>query len=417
MAYGDGFTDYNQSSNSGNAIAPPPPQGPMQDQDFASQYQQILAPYQAKAQQIYGGNPYFGNSQFAQNHPTASHVMGNLLLGLAAYNPGAGPQSVGQGAAQAARMALAPHQYEQQQQLNIAEAPGKMMSPELQLMQHLSQMRFQNSEIQRNQAYSDYMSGARTAQAQATADAKNNPPSKTHFGPVSVDPTNPNQMIQPEYDTATGQFLRTVPYAGTKPANPNQDFTPSGIVRNLQNTKPGTPEHDKALEAANTYSTITSGVAGNIANSRKTGEEGAPHTHEDNAAMITQTHADLYKDIPPVQDRKTFGRQYILGGGDFDKEEENYQKTVVNPHVKSLYDREDQFNAWRTSDAQKGIPFDSKKDYKGGSDKGPSSGGSSSLPPVSQFQPNETKYLKNPNTGKVEKYWHNPQTHQVQKVD
>lgn len=355
--------DLDQTQSNSPAIAPQPTSGPMSNPDFLAQYQQILAPYQAKAQQIYGGDPVFGNSSFAQNHPTASHIMSNLLLAASKSQPGA---TVGDSIRIAANMALAPRQAQQQQQMKLAEAPGKLMSPELQLLQHLSQINYQNSEIQRNKAYEDYLSGARTDQVEAAANAKNNPLPKTHFGPVEQDPTNPNQMLQPEYDSATGQFIRSVPIAGTRPPSAgaaNADSTLPGIVHALSNTAPGTPEHQKALDAANTYSTIQSGNVNNNEIARRNAKNAVPDVQEQTNALIAQTHADLIKDLPPMQNRQSYGDQYVKDGRPWEQQEANYQKEVVDKRTQEVYNRQTQFNAWRQSDALKGIPFDSKKDY------------------------------------------------------
>ena len=73
----------------------------------------LLAAANAQAEKLYPSNPYFGNSQFGQNHPKAAQVISNMLLGLSAYDPGNGPQSAGQSASQVARMALAPQAYAQ----------------------------------------------------------------------------------------------------------------------------------------------------------------------------------------------------------------------------------------------------------------------------------------------------------------
>ena len=77
----------------------------------------LLAAANAQAEKLYPSNPYFGNSQFGQNHPKAAQVISNMLLGLSAYNPGNEPQSAGQSAAQVARMALAPQAYSQRTNL------------------------------------------------------------------------------------------------------------------------------------------------------------------------------------------------------------------------------------------------------------------------------------------------------------
>jgi hypothetical protein len=77
----------------------------------------LLAAANAQAEKLYPSNPYFGNSQFGQNHPKAAQVISNMLLGLSAYNPGNEPQSAGQSAAQVARMALAPQAYAQRTNL------------------------------------------------------------------------------------------------------------------------------------------------------------------------------------------------------------------------------------------------------------------------------------------------------------
>ena len=77
----------------------------------SSQVQDLYAAYQDQADKLYPSNPYFGNDKFVQNHPKLASVISGGLLGLAASNPGPGPQSAGQNIAAAARGALAPGQY------------------------------------------------------------------------------------------------------------------------------------------------------------------------------------------------------------------------------------------------------------------------------------------------------------------
>lgn len=376
--------DMDQTSSSQPAMQTAVAPAPMQRPDFRSQYNEILAPYQANAQRIFGGDPVFGNSSFAQNHPTASHIMSSLLLAASKSQPGA---TVGDSIRIAAGMAMAPHEAWQNQQYNLATAPGKMMAPELQLMQHLSQMNYQNSEIQRNKAYSDYLSGARTDQAEATAQAKK---SVQHVGnPI---PDDDGHLWQPTWDPIAGK-------AGHIPLEPvNQGYSPSfenyhrgnraasgplgnslegQLLAGVHPPGPGGYTPDDYADLIQRHEQIGGAMAG----SRTSGEQNAPHPQADTAALITQTHSSLYKDIPPIQDRKSYSQSHILAGKNFEDEDKDYQKEVVDKHTKALQDRDDQFNAWRVSDAKQSIPFDRRKDYKAkASSPKPSNSGSNWQP-------------------------------------
>jgi hypothetical protein len=102
-----------------------------------------------QAKQIYPDNAFFGNDSFAQNHPTAARVIGNTALGLAAYNPGEGPQSIGQSIAQAARMGLAPEAYARQTALERNQFVNQQVQRAAGFQKDLS-------EINKNNATADY---------------------------------------------------------------------------------------------------------------------------------------------------------------------------------------------------------------------------------------------------------------------
>jgi len=349
------FSD--QAPSTQFAVAPQTPSAQPNNNDMMAQYQSMLAPYQQRAQQIFGGNPVFGNSDFAQNHPTAAHVFSNLLLAASKAQPGATPADSIRIAAQ---MALTPREAGIQQQLNLARAPGELMAPELQLLQHLSQMRYQNSEVGRNQAMSDYYSGAKSDLATAQAGRANEP--KTHFGPPVMDPNNPNQMLQPEYDSATGRQLRIVPIPGapvtkTKPGDPNRDFTQSGILRRLNDPDPAV--RAEASTDRDNFINLTSGIAGG-----KTGaEQGAPHAASDKAAFISDQRALLQKTLPAAPKFDEWSQSDILAGGDIRTQAKRFSQAQDDYAIK-VGGTSQNFAAYmKSGDPEAGVPFDVSKNY------------------------------------------------------
>ena len=221
-------------------------------------YSAFMAPWMAQAHQIFGQNPVFGNAAWANN----TRVGRGLTAGIEALSQARPGATLADSLGVAAREFMAPEQIKREQALNEQNYVNQRTQQYFGIQKDLSQ-------INENNARTAYMSGAQNDLAEARADRLNNPPSKTHFGSVITDPTT-NLAIQPEYDSATGMLIRSVPLPGQshgiKTGNANEDFTLSGIQRRLDDPDPNVraKANDDLATYTRTNSTIAGGRAGAI---------------------------------------------------------------------------------------------------------------------------------------------------------
>jgi hypothetical protein len=133
---------------------------PTWDSNFGSQLNDMLAPYQAQAQQL--NNPYATmsqNSWLAQNHPGVAHVLDSSFL-TAGLTPGPqGPEGVGGGIARTFQGLIGAQQFQRQRAIQAATLPYQLAMPRLQAEDTLSQIQqrgsqaaFERSQVERNAA-------------------------------------------------------------------------------------------------------------------------------------------------------------------------------------------------------------------------------------------------------------------------
>lgn len=232
-------------------------------------YSAFMAPWMAQAHQIFGQNPVFGNAQWANN----TRIGRGLTAGIEALSVARPGATLADSLGVAAREFMAPQQIAREQAMAENNYVNQRAQQYFGVQKDLSQ-------INENNTRAAYMSGAQKDLAEARADRLNNPTSKTHFGSVITDPVT-NLAIQPEYDSASGMLIRSVPLPGQshgiKTGNPNQDYTLSGIQRRLNDPDPDV--RAKANEDLATYTQTNSNIAGGRAGAIQGAEQ--PQKDED----------------------------------------------------------------------------------------------------------------------------------------
>ena len=158
-----------------SGVAPDPYSTPAQPSESTPSFDinALMAPFQEKAEQLYGGNPVFGHSAFATNHPKLANILSSGLV--AASNWRTGP-TTGDNIGNAAQMALAPEELARQRAIEKAQYPAAMIGPQMAMME-------KGAQINRDNAYADYMRGANSARAQGQANLSN---AKTAVLPTQV---------------------------------------------------------------------------------------------------------------------------------------------------------------------------------------------------------------------------------------
>ena len=124
--------------------------------------------FQSQANQMFPQNPVFGNSQFAVNHPRAAQAISNILLAGSQARAG---MTIGDSIGVASRMSLAPSEYQQQAARERAQFANQQFGNVLNQQKSLADINEANARSNYYGADADYLSGAKTDQANATAEA------------------------------------------------------------------------------------------------------------------------------------------------------------------------------------------------------------------------------------------------------
>src|SRR5208282_575951 len=160
---------------------------PAWDEDYSSQLNSMLAPYQSAVQRLQTPYPMLGGTggQFASDHPLLAGSLNRGMMNMA-FTPGPqGPEGVGGGISRAMQGVLGANQYQRQQMLQSAMLPYQMLQPRLQAMDTMAQIGSRQSEIpyrhameQRAMAQSDLynarigaLTNPKTVQGQKTDDS------------------------------------------------------------------------------------------------------------------------------------------------------------------------------------------------------------------------------------------------------
>jgi hypothetical protein len=153
------------------------PQGqPGQGGNFSGQLNDMLAPYQSLAKQVY--NPYATmsqNSWLVRNHPQAAGMLDNAFLTMGMTPEAQGPEGVGGGISRAMQGLMGGQQFRRQQVLQSAMLPYEMAGRQLQMQDVASQINERNAMIPYRMAQEDYMMKRGNAyEARADEQARHN---------------------------------------------------------------------------------------------------------------------------------------------------------------------------------------------------------------------------------------------------
>src|SRR6266850_6545816 len=121
------------------------------NQDFSSQLDTMLAPYQSAMQRLQQPYPMLGRmgGSLGQNHPLLAGAL-NQGLEAAAFTPGPqGPEGVGGGISRALQGVLGASQFDRQRMMQSAMLPYQMLQPRLQAQKEIAETEMWKSHAQR----------------------------------------------------------------------------------------------------------------------------------------------------------------------------------------------------------------------------------------------------------------------------
>jgi hypothetical protein len=351
--------------------------GPNPQSDEHPDVQALLAPYRDQAAKLYPMNPIFGDqNEFATHHPKVAGILGNLLL--AGSQAGTG-RTVGESIGIASRMALAPGQYRQQQQLHRIDYEQSQVAADMQ-RQHIQAQIGQERASATHMGVEDAYDKARMAHL---AD-----PVWHGEGGVKVDDEGHEWMAA--MDAKTHQMVNTplqpVP-EGYQPSfnkiHKQAAAADGGLVGHIIGLQMSEDPEERAQ--GHQMGKLYTGIMGQVAGSRTGGEQTAPHPFTDKQTFITNQRQELMNSNPPPEkDFQKFYMNELMTGGESDpqkaksawqKQHDTFNKTVSN------------FLSYTQSpDVEKGTRFDSTKDYSKPAPAkakaaGPTSGGKKSWNP------------------------------------
>jgi len=129
------------------------------NQDFSSQLDTMLAPYQSAMQRLQQPYPMLGRmgGSLGQNHPLLAGAL-NQGLEAAAFTPGPqGPEGVGGGISRALQGVLGASQFDRQRMLQSAMLPYQMLQPRLQAEDTLAQIKERGQQGDYLAAHAKYL--------------------------------------------------------------------------------------------------------------------------------------------------------------------------------------------------------------------------------------------------------------------
>jgi len=183
-----------------SGVAPNPTAPPPTESTPSFDVNALMAPFQAQAEQLYGGNPVFGHSAFATNHPRLANVLAGGLTSLSKWHTG---PTTGDNIGNAAQMALAPEELARQRAIQKAQYPAAMIGPQMEMAE-------KGAQINRDNAYAEYMKGANTNRAQGQANLSNarttSEPIKTAQGQEKIEQKTAEDMQHAKDFTSTLAF-------------------------------------------------------------------------------------------------------------------------------------------------------------------------------------------------------------------
>ncbi len=330
------------------------------NQDFSSQLDTMLAPYQSAVQRLQQPYPMLGGSggQFGINHPLLAGAL-NSGLEAAAFTPGPqGPEGVGGGISRALQGVLGASQFERQRMLQSAMLPYQMMMPRLQAEDTMAQIAERRSEVpyrrameERAMAQSDYYTkraGALDQSKAITGDKRVDDSGNVWHG--IMDPSKGYRYQNP----VTQKFADELPsdqqpsFENEKKvisaARLNEDYTLAGIQRRMATGDPS---------ASNDYQRYVK-AQGSVAGARTGGTEEAKQPYVDESAMIARENKSKYDDLPTHPDKDPqfeFSRKMSsLPGMENDSEVRKYLDAKKSYQTK-VVSRDQEFEQYARSTA------------------------------------------------------------------
>lgn len=307
----------------------PAPQAAPDSENDTDRLQAMLAPYQVEAQRLFGGNPVFGNSPFATNHPRLAGLLSNTLI--AASHMGSGKttaENIGIGA----KEALAPMELARQRAIQQQMFPMQMLGPQVALGHNLAEMNELN-------ARAGYYRGAQTDLANARAmEQQAHAASLTQGKPVQdvdqfghpwwVSPDGTAKPVDPNFKPGyaptlqTQQQIRQHMVAAQHPFGSSTEGDLLAMQFPPKNGSFYTPEELKTIRGQ--YNQDISEQAGFRSGGTTTGAQNAPHTFANRQTLITEQRPYIFKDIIPPDSITIMAAK--TGDKSAKDELDNYQK-------------------------------------------------------------------------------------------
>lgn len=318
---------------------------PFQDnQDFSSQLQTMLAPYQSAVQKLQRPYPMLGGfgERLAANHPLLASGLNEGMM-AAAFTPGpSGPEGAGGGISRAMQGIVGADQYERQRAMMAAMLPYQMLEPRLKAEDTLAQINERRSMApyraameKRAESQSDYYD--RRAEAMDSAKAVTGDKRVADDGTVwhgIMDPVkgyryqNPVNQKYADELPADQQPTFEEEKKSASAARLNENYTNAGIIRRMAAGDPS------AQNDYNRSIAMQSGIAGGRAGAVKTADQ----PFVDESAMIAREQKTKYDDLPLTDPKnKTMEDLASLPGmendpmvSQYNQKKQAYQKQVAS---------------------------------------------------------------------------------------
>lgn len=278
-------------------------------QDFSSQLDSMLAPYQSAVQKLQRPYPMLGRlgESIGADHPLLAGALEGGLMGAAFVPQPQGPEGVGGGISRALQGVLGADQYTRQRVMMSAMLPYQMLEPRLRAEDTIAQIAERRSEIPYRKAM-EGRAGAQEEYYTKRAAALDSAKAVTGDKRVADDGTVWHGIMDPEkgyryQNPVTQKFADELPSdqqptfeeekKSASAARLNEDYTQAGILRRMS-------KGDPAAQADYQRSLI---MGGGLAGSRAGGVKTADQPFVDESAMIAREQHTKYDDLP-IQDPK-----------------------------------------------------------------------------------------------------------------
>lgn len=315
------------ASNPSIAPQPSPTPGAPDSENDTDRLQAMLAPYQVEAQRLFGGNPVFGNSPFATNHPRLAGLLSNTLI--AASHMGSGKttaENIGIGA----KEALAPMELARQRAIQQQMFPMQMLGPQVALGHNLAEMNELNARAGYYRGAQTDLANARAMEQQAHADslAEGKPKiTPDQFGhPWWVSPDGNSRPMDPNFHPSyTPVFQMPQQGRGQHPFGDSIEGNLLALQYPAKDPNKGySPEEAATIQSQ--YNKDIAEQSGMRSGATTTGAQNAPHPFTNRQTLINEQKPYIFKGVPPLDPITTMAA--ASGDKNAQKEVDEHSKKI-----------------------------------------------------------------------------------------